>query len=234
MPSAIAFGGGDFRHSAREPSFARESGSARGSKSARGTKLAGEAKSGSRLKVALTFCWHHRGNVAIFAMASCVAGAILVNALFLQSARHPAPWFGTATEPKAAVAAVQEAAKPMPRPRPAAADSRDQEPAKPVMTTAPATRSAPAAKPVAAAVQRENVSRDDPIAERIAATQRVATVQRALSEFGYGQIKPTGVAGPDTQAAIEKFERERMMPVTGKISARMLRELSAITGRVFD
>jgi peptidoglycan hydrolase-like protein with peptidoglycan-binding domain len=102
------------------------------------------------------------------------------------------------------------------------------------MTTAPATRSAPAAKPVAAAVQRENVSRDDPIAERIAATQRVATVQRALSEFGYGQIKPTGVAGPDTQAAIEKFERERMMPVTGKISARMLRELSAITGRVFD
>ena len=55
-----------------------------------------------------------------------------------------------------------------------------------------------------------------------------------MSEFGYGQIKPTGVAGPDTQAAIEKFERERMMPVTGKISARMLRELSAITGRVFD
>lgn len=241
MRSAIAFGGGDFRHSAREPSFAREPSPARGAGAARGSKPAGVAKTGRRLKDVLAFCWNHRGNVAIFAMAGCVAGAILVNALFLQSARHPSPWFGAATESKAAVASAPAAANPMPRPRPTAADSREQEAVKPVMTPtpasapAPATRSAPVAKSAAAASpQRESASREDPIAERIAATQRVATVQRALSEFGYGQIKPTGVAGPDTQAAIEKFERERMLPVTGKISPRMLRELSALTGRGFD
>ena len=32
-------------------------------------------------------------------------------------------------------------------------------------------------------------------------------MQRALSEFGYGQIKPTGTLDPDTQRAIAEFER---------------------------
>ena len=55
-------------------------------------------------------------------------------------------------------------------------------------------------------------------------------VQRALAEAGYGQIKPTGAYGPDTRAAIEKFERERKLPITGQISDRLVRELAALTG----
>ena len=39
--------------------------------------------------------------------------------------------------------------------------------------------------------------RNDPIAELIAPSQRVLAVQRALADFGYGQIKPTGVVGPE-------------------------------------
>jgi hypothetical protein len=74
----------------------------------------------------------------------------------------------------------------------------------------------------------------DPIAALLEPTQRVLAVQRALADFGYGQIKPTGVAGPDTQAAIEKFERARHLPVTGQISDRLLRDLAAMTGRPLE
>ncbi|MPZ39092.1 MAG: hypothetical protein GEU95_13740 [Rhizobiales bacterium] len=71
----------------------------------------------------------------------------------------------------------------------------------------------------------------DPIAEMIAPSKQVVAVQRALSEFGYGQIKPTGVLDPETQSAIQKFERERKLPVTGQLSHRVVRELASITGR---
>jgi peptidoglycan hydrolase-like protein with peptidoglycan-binding domain len=64
-----------------------------------------------------------------------------------------------------------------------------------------------------------------------AGSRRVAAVQRALTEYGYGQLKPTGTVGSDTQAAIQKFERERKIPVTGQVSDRLVRELAAVTGR---
>jgi peptidoglycan hydrolase-like protein with peptidoglycan-binding domain len=76
--------------------------------------------------------------------------------------------------------------------------------------------------------------RNDPIAELIAPTKQVLAVQRALSDFGYGQIKPTGVYDPATQAGIEKFERDRKLPVTGQISEQLIRELSAMTGRPLE
>jgi peptidoglycan hydrolase-like protein with peptidoglycan-binding domain len=75
---------------------------------------------------------------------------------------------------------------------------------------------------------------NDPIAELLAPSQRVLAVQKALADFGYGQIRPTGVAGPDTKAAIEKFERDHHMPVTGQISDRLLRDLGTMTGRALD
>ena len=75
---------------------------------------------------------------------------------------------------------------------------------------------------------------NDPIAELIAPTQRVLAVQRALADFGYGQVKPTGVVGADTQAAISKFERDHRLPVTGQISDGLVRELSAMTGRPLE
>lgn len=76
--------------------------------------------------------------------------------------------------------------------------------------------------------------RNDPIAELIAPTKRVLAIQRALSDFGYGQIKPTGAYDPETRVAIEKFERDHKLPVTGQISDRVVRELSAMTGRPLE
>jgi len=89
-------------------------------------------------------------------------------------------------------------------------------------------RSRPAARPQAAQ------ARPDPIAEFLAPSRQVIAVQRALSEFGYGQIKPTGIVDPETQSAIQKFERERKLPVTGQLSHRVVRELAAITGRPLE
>jgi peptidoglycan hydrolase-like protein with peptidoglycan-binding domain len=78
-------------------------------------------------------------------------------------------------------------------------------------------------------------ARVDPIAELIEpSSKRVLAVQRALAEAGYAQIKPTGVFGPDTRVAIEKFERERKLPITGQISDRLMRELAALTGEPLE
>jgi peptidoglycan hydrolase-like protein with peptidoglycan-binding domain len=77
-------------------------------------------------------------------------------------------------------------------------------------------------------------ARNDPIAALIAPSRRVLAVQRVLTDFGYGQIRPTGVADTDTQIAIEKFERDHQMPVTGEVSDRLVRELAAMTGRPLE
>jgi hypothetical protein len=59
-------------------------------------------------------------------------------------------------------------------------------------------------------------------------------VQRALAEFGYGQIKPSGVIDAPTSVAIEKFESEHKLPATGRLSDRLLNELANMTGRPIE
>jgi peptidoglycan hydrolase-like protein with peptidoglycan-binding domain len=77
-------------------------------------------------------------------------------------------------------------------------------------------------------------ARIDPVGDLITTSRRVASVQRALTEYGYGQLKPTGTVGSDTQAAIQKFERDRKLPVTGQMSDRLVRELTAMTGKPIE
>jgi peptidoglycan hydrolase-like protein with peptidoglycan-binding domain len=74
--------------------------------------------------------------------------------------------------------------------------------------------------------------RDDPIANLIAPqpSPKLTSVQRALSEFGYGQIRPTGVLDESTSTAIQKFEREHKMPITGRVSEHLVAELTAMVG----
>ena len=89
------------------------------------------------------------------------------------------------------------------------------------------------AKPAAAAAA-PNPPATDPIAKLIAPSKRIVSIQRALADFGYGQIKATGVYDPETRSAIEKFERDHRLPVTGQISDRFVRELAAMTGRPLE
>ena len=90
----------------------------------------------------------------------------------------------------------------------------------------------PASKPVAVAA-RPAGPHAVPV-KPAAQPKRIIAVQRALADFGYGQMKPSGVMGADTKAAIERFERERRLPVTGQISDRLTRELAAVTGRPLE
>jgi peptidoglycan hydrolase-like protein with peptidoglycan-binding domain len=96
----------------------------------------------------------------------------------------------------------------------------------------PATR-----PPTLAAAAPSHVMRPPasiPASSQSAGARRVASVQRALTEYGYGQLKPTGAVGADTQAAITKFERDRKLPVTGQMSDRLVKELTAMTGRPIE
>jgi peptidoglycan hydrolase-like protein with peptidoglycan-binding domain len=69
---------------------------------------------------------------------------------------------------------------------------------------------------------------------QVTGSRRVAAVQRVLTEYGYGQLRATGTVGADTQAALQKFERDRRLPITGQISDRVVRELTAMTGHPID
>jgi Putative peptidoglycan binding domain len=186
-------------------------------------------------------------------LAFAAVSAIVANALFLQAGRHPAPLFGTVV---AMPAVALTPANPLPRPRPVEADAAIAEP-KPVepKVADPKTADPKAADPravdpmanlvkatSAAPVVTSSAPRppasipvsggSDAVAG--AGLRRVAAVQRALTEYGYGQLKPTGTVGSDTQAAIQKFERARKLPVTGQVSERLVRELTAMIGHPID
>jgi peptidoglycan hydrolase-like protein with peptidoglycan-binding domain len=90
------------------------------------------------------------------------------------------------------------------------------------------------ATPLSAAAARPMPGRTEVAVERPPPSKRVIALQRALAEYGYGQIRPSGVMDAETQAAIEKFERERKLPITGQASERVVRELAAMTGRPLE
>ena len=89
-----------------------------------------------------------------------------------------------------------------------------------------ATAAAPGARPMPI--------RADGVGGRPVPSKRVIALQRALAEYGYGQIRASGIIDAETQAAIEKFERERKLPITGQASDLVMRELAAMTGRPLE
>jgi hypothetical protein len=216
---------------------------------ARAVAIEADAERGLVMRVLL----HSPKDMVAGALAFAAVTAIVANALFLQAGRHPAPLFGTVvTMPAVALTS----ANPLPRPRPVEADASISEPkpaepkaadpkaadpkaadpkaADPMANLVKATSAAPV---VTSAVPRPPASipgstGSDAVAG--AGLRRVAAVQRTLTEYGYGQLKPTGTVGSDTQAAIQKFERARKLPVTGQMSDRLVRELAAMIGHSID
>lgn len=133
--------------------------------------------------------------------AVAIALVIVVNAIFLQSSTKAPPYVdGKSTAAKS--------------------DSL-----KPLVTGTPArpNATAPAPQPVAA-------RRNDAITELIGPSPRIAAVQRALTEYGYGQVKASGILDDATSAAIAKFEREHNLPNSGRVSDRLVKELTAMVG----
>jgi hypothetical protein len=183
---------------------------------------------------------------------TAAAGTIVVNSVYLQHGPHPAPIFAVHSLPVAAardnVGAVQrptqhlrqsdlapphQDAVELPRPRPAAAPAtvaahRDPIAALLEENPAPSPRAPSPRPPPAAAPQPA------PTRSLVAPSRQVLAAQRALSEFGYGQLKPTGIYDAETRAAVQRFERDRKLPITGELSEAVKRELATLTGRNLD
>ena len=190
---------------------------------------------------------HSPKDMAAGLLAFAGVSAIVANALFLQTGQHPSPLFGTSVH--------LGASGPLPRPRPVEADAAASEPRlaeprlveprmiepranDPLANIIKATANSPlSSTPMTTAPPVANVVRPPapiPPPVQITGSRRVAAVQRALSENGYGQLRATGTIGADTQAAIAKFERERHMVVTGQVSDRLVKELTVVTGHPID
>ncbi|MDB5583198.1 MAG: peptidoglycan-binding protein [Bradyrhizobium sp.] len=216
-----------------------------------------EAERGLVMRILL----HSPKDLVAGLLAFAAVSAIIANALFLQAGRHPSPMFGTVTTMPAAALAPSPLPRPRPVEAaarvadPVAAEPRvielksadpksDARSADPrsdaksdarsdAMTNLVKATAAPQAAPTNVVRPPAPIpaARNETTANQTPAARRVAAVQRTLTEYGYGQLKPTGTAGSDTQAAIQKFERERKLPVTGQVSDRLLRELTAMIGR---
>jgi hypothetical protein len=174
--------------------------------------------------------WSSASHRPVDATAILCAGAasliIVVNAIFLQSGVHPAPFFAN---PTAAPANRLTALSPIPL----APNSQSPTPPR-VIDMAPA-RAAPAARTQAATSARRNdligTSTAPSSTASVGTSARIMAVQRVLSEFGYGQLRSSGTLDEPTSAAIQKFEADRKLPVTGRLSDRLLSELATMTGR---
>lgn len=155
---------------------------------------------------------------AIFAAAAATV-VIVVNAVFMQAGAQSAPFVAAPAPPPTATGVV---AKSGPQ---GTLKPTDLAPAR-VVPAAALQQAMAVPMPVPAPARR-----NDPIADLIGGpSPRIQAVQRVLSEFGYGQIKPTGVLDNATSEAISKFEREHKLPVSGRVSDKLVNALGTMAG----
>jgi hypothetical protein len=153
--------------------------------------------------------------------------AVARNALVGQSARHPAPLFGSASDKRVAPAPLPPL-RPVAVPAPAVATPVTAPPAAPAASLAPTPPPKPAASrdPIGDLIR----SGEPAAAPSKPEAARIAAAQRALTKLGYGPLKADGMAGAGTRQAIERFEKERRLPVSGELTPRTVKELSAQAG----
>ena len=161
------------------------------------------------------------GSIAVLAAVVAVA----LNALGFQVGRHPAPIL-----PK--VALKETPRKPADKPvQTASADAAKPAPARDQPATV-AAKAAPAkADPIADILRADETTASvSPKPDALKPERAVMQAQRALAKLGYGPLKADGVMGSTTRSAIEKFEKDRKLPVKGEAAGRTLRELAARSG----
>ena len=196
----------------------------------------------TKRSLALRILLHSPKDMVAGLIAFAAVSAIITNAVFLQTGPHPAPMFGSVVHMQQANLATVT----LPRPRPAEADAAPSE-----------THSTDAHVAEPRTNEKADSKSNDPLGSLVKATvappaanglrppasippvpitgsHKVAAVQRALTEYGYGQLKATGTIGADTVAAIQKFERDRKLPVTGQVSDRLVHELHVMIGHPID
>lgn len=189
-------------------------------------------------------CVNRPGDVAGFVVVVGAAAFISLNALGYQAGRHPAPIFPKLPRqiaekpaprrieaPKAETAKTDAAKLEALVGEVAKTTPSKPEPLKPEAPKAEAARIAliqPGPRPISRDTLGE-IARAGETTSSVTpkADPAVAKAQRALVKLGYGPLKADGLLGTGTRAAIERFERDRKLPVKGEPTGRTLRELAA-------
>ncbi|MCJ2032694.1 peptidoglycan-binding domain-containing protein [Methylobacterium sp. J-068] len=182
----------------------------------------------------------HPGEILGVGVVLGAVAMICLNALGYQAGRHPAPIF-----PKVAARSLTGATPDKAKPVPPAAEGVKAEATKPE-TARPESSRPESSKPDGAKVEGPARTPRDGIGEIIRAGDpkgaettasvpaqgglSLAQAQRALVKLGYGPLKADGLMGASTRAAIERFERDRKLPVKGEPSPRTFRELATRAG----
>lgn len=146
----------------------------------------------------MRFDWMTDGR---FVAGTILAGLTLTisgNALFFQSARHPAPLFFTRPS------VVEDSAPPLPVAR------------------------RPGARSAKGPVVQPKARPDTEEASRPQADPIVLAIQQALADAAYGPVAVDGIAGRETTDAIRRFQLDQGMEVTGRIDDRLISRLISV------
>jgi len=153
---------------------------------------------------------------------------IAANALFFQTAHHPAPIFAGPVIARP----MQQQAAPVPPPVPRQAEAASA----PSNAIAKLIDAPVAAPPAPSVPTRSTAQPKDQIGALLGGLvddaidpSRVMAVQKALVKLGY-VVKPDGVMGSGTRQALQMFEQSRKLTVTGELTPRTLRELGTQSG----
>lgn len=183
-----------------------------------------------------------------------IAVAIAVNALELQTSRHPAPFFSHAATVAQQPAPAPQIPRTVPQTMARTAPQAIARTAPPAVTTAPAPQPAATPAPVdplgqflrqneqtplrhRAAITAEPPARPDRISQILQENagaapkpnRTVLAVQRALVKLGY-VLQADGLDGEATHRAIVQYEGDHHLPTRGELSPKLLRQLSAEAG----
>ena len=155
--------------------------------------------------------------VYVAGAVSVLLAGIGVNALVLQSERHPAPLFAPAP-PR--IAAPLPSPTPLPPPSPPELSRELSAPA-----PAPAAQARPepvAAPPARAPDQIGNLLRGGAQGDD---SHLILAAQNALVKLGYA-VKADGNDGAATHQALREFEKAHGLPLTTEITPRLVKQLS--------
>lgn len=206
----------------------------------------GQAQQQASFASRILSLWRYRTPAFGGVLLCALLGAIAVNAMFLQHGRHPAPLFGSTVK----IEPPRPPAPPKAHVRPNSIDAllTERIPAAPLQPVNPATDAA-FSPPVAddapdtasAAAQPAKKSHDligalidgNGVVSASASTHNVISAQRALQKLG-APVKPDGDYGAATRRAVEAFQRDNHLPVTGELNVRTRRALAARSGLTVD
>jgi hypothetical protein len=163
-----------------------------------------------------------RDSVCALALMMAIA-AIVVNSLYLQPRRHPAPIFAIRPLPVVSDGGAGAFTRLAPR-RPSVPDLQKPEPVPkvdPIPLPRPRAQGGPAP------------ARPDATGDANGLRQ-LSALQRVLNEFGYGPMRVSGILDDDTREGIARFERDHNLPVTGQNTPRLRRAITIATGRPLE